>query len=73
MEREYNKQARFLKRPVYTLHFITLLKSVTMSWKEGHISGGATFTIGALPNFCVFLLAYLFFPFFSLTGRRERI
>lgn len=39
-----------------------------MSWKEGHISSGAAFTIGNLPNFCVFLLAF----FFLINGEKGK-
>lgn len=42
-----------------------------MSGKEAHTSSGAAFTIGALPNFHVFLLAYLFF-FFVINGEKGK-
>lgn len=43
-----------------------------MSGKEAHTSSGAAFTIGALLNFHVFLLAYLFFSFFVINGEKGK-
>jgi len=54
-----------------TLHYADEECQDVLEREEGHISSEAAFTIGAITNFHVFLLAYIFL-FFVVNGEKGK-